>query len=410
MLLRVIFSLLFASLLISSAYADTVHLRNGDTISGTLLSFQNGICVFKTKYDAAIKINVSDIHSISTDTTYLVTLNNGEVVKGRIETKDEKSIIVSKSLGNVDLDFQAISRIIRASDVELVTDMEKSIGKDADKTPPLEFLTGSTVLLAPGQYQFEMGLDYRQNRDFYPIPNDGYFQNHSYSARMLRFDSTLRAGISEGIETFISIPFTYTYIEQVSSNAWVRDTYEWDVADVSTGIQYQLVEESNLYPAISASLSISAPTGKKHYYTFEDDWLDPLNNGSGHWVVSPGLSFARTTDPAIIYGGFSYSYSVKEDIDGYLVEPGWGASIYYGIGFALNDSLSIGSRFVYSYTSTMNVDDVKVQGSDKDAMDVAFSASYRFSESWVLTPQLVFSLNDDAGTSFISFRLNRFFE
>jgi len=409
MLFRFFWVLLIGSLATFNVYADTIRLKNSDTISGSLLSFQDGICVFKTNYDAAIKINVSDIDSISTDTAYLVTLSNDEVVKGRIETKNGKSFIASESLGIVDLDLQAISKIVRASDVQR-TATEKSIGRDAEKSPPLEFLTGSTVLLAPGQYQFEMGMDYRQNREFYPIPNDGYFEYHSFSARMLRFDSTLRAGISGGFETFISLPFTYTYIEQVSSNAWVRDTYEWNIADVSAGVQYQLIEESNLYPAISASLSVSAPTGEKRYYVFEEDWLDPLNNSSGHWVISPGLSFSRTTDPAIIYGGINYSYSVKDNIDGYMIEPGWGASIYYGVGFALNDSLSLGSRFVYSYSSTMNVDEVKINGSDKDAMDVAFSASYRFSEDWVITPQLVLSLNDDAGTSFISFRLNRFFE
>jgi hypothetical protein len=394
-------------------FADTLYLKNKDVFSGKLLTYQNKICVFKTNHDAVLKIDTADIEKIFTDSPYEITFSNEEKVIGKLEEGKNKEVVLKSGFGESVIDINSVAKMVRyfKKNTDSTTESlsNESFGEEVKKQPPLEFLTGSTILLSPGQYQMDFGFDYRQNRDYYPLPMDGYFENHSYSARMLRFDTALRAGLFEGVEGWIALPFSYTYIEQVSSNAYVRDREEWNIADVAAGVQFQLVNETSQIPAISFSLTVSSPTGKKRYYDSENDWKDPLNNGSGHWMVSPGLSFVRTLDPAIIFGGINYDYSFKENIDGYKIEPGWGFSTYYGIGFALNDSLSLGTRFSYSYSSNMNADDVEVHGSDKDAMDISFSASYRFSENWIATPQITYSLNSDAGASILSLRLNRLF-
>lgn len=55
-----------------------------------------------------------------------------------------------------------------------------------------------------------------------------------------------------------------------------------------------------------------------------DTWQAPLNKGSGHWSISPGLSFVRITDPAILFGGTSDQHAFRRTIDGYAVKPGSG--------------------------------------------------------------------------------------
>lgn len=406
-------ALIFCSsyLQVGVVLADTIYLKNNDVFSGKIISYENEICVFKSQHESVLRIKTSDIQKILTDGPYEVRFTTGEKVIGILVSGENNTTSVhSETIGSTTIDVSAIKQMVRhfAKSNEAVESKSKdSFGKEVEKQPPLEFLTGSTILLAPGQYQLDFGVDYRQNRDYYPLPMDGYFQNHSYSARMLRFDASLRAGLYEGFEGWISIPYTYTYLQQVSSNAYVRDKEEWQLADIAAGLQYQLTNETSKTPAISLTIAVSSPSGERHYYDSENDWKDPLNNGSGHWIVSPGVAFVRSLDPAMIFGGISYNYLFKEDIDGYKIEPGWGLSAYWGVGFALNDSLSLGTRFSYSYSSNMNANDIEVQGSDKDAMDISFSASYRFTENWVTTPQLTYSLNNDAGASIFSLRFNR---
>jgi len=286
-------------------------------------------------------------------------------------------------------------------------DQQQSFGEEDEKEPPLDFLTGSTVLLAPGRYEFELGLRYKQTRDSTVLMNVGYFQRSTYSARRFEAAFSARGGLYNRFEGSLTIPITYSYIQDVSTNDYVRDKDSWDLGDISMGLQYLLLTERGNRPALSLSLGITAPTGKKRYYSASDTWLDPLNNSNGHWGVSLGTTFVKTTDPAIIYGGLIYQHSFSRTIDGYRIKPGWGINGYLGVGFALNEKLSLGSRLGFGYYSEMSVDGEEIKGSDTEPMDLSFSGSYRVTENWVATPEITFNLNNDAGAASFSLNITR---
>lgn len=398
--------LLFTPLSLS----DSIRTIDKNYFSGKLLTFQNEICVFKSKYGSIIRVPKKDIVSLSINQNSKISLTSGEVLFGTLEILDNHEIIfVSSKLGRSRLNIKSISEIVRdfSKPDELSSLQTRTFGEEEKQAPPMNFLVGSTVLLNEGSHQLEFGIDYRQNRDLYPLPAAGNFENHSYTARMARLDTTLRSGWSNNIETFISIPITYTYIEQVSSNKYVRDTDDTRLGDVSFGLQYQLTHESYQSTGITFSTALTAPTGKKKYYDLTNDWKSPLNNGQGHWGIATGLSFLRNTDPAILFGGFNINYSFDKRIDGYDIKPGWGVSSYFGIGFALNELLSLGSRLSHSYYSNFDVNGVEIQGSSSEAIDLSLSSSFRVSKKTIITPQVTFSLNDDAGAPILSLRFNR---
>jgi len=413
----------------SPVFADMVKTNSDNVISGKMLTFKDGICVFKSNYGAILNIPTFDISALATDNIGKITLVSGEIVHGKLLIDDDNTLLVSSSLGSSPISIASIISINRQLPKKKTTQTLESIeyGEEEKQAPPLDFITGSTVLLGEGDHQIEFGFDYRQNRDHYALPSVGYFENHSYTARMVRFDTTLRSGWANGIETFVSIPITVTKIEQVSSNEFVRDISDTRLADINLGVQYLLVNESAEIPAITFSTIMSVPTGKKKFYNTLDDWKDPLNNSTGHWGLTTGLSFVRTTDPAIIFGGFNISYSFDEKFDGvenkvidlgdgnfelvttsgFDIEPGIGISSYFGVGYALNDRLSVGSRFSHSYYADMKVNGETIHGSSSEAMDLSLSMSYRLTKTMVITPQVTFSLNNDAGAPSLSLRLSR---
>ena len=285
--------------------------------------------------------------------------------------------------------------------------VNKSFGEKAEQSPPLDFLTGSTVLLSPGIYELDVGLYYKNTRTETSLFDVGYFQRSAYKARRIEMLLTGRAGLYDRLEGWLSIKETYTYIREVSTNEYVRDTDSYDFGDISLGLQYLLIPENENHPAISIQLGVNIPTGQMDYYDVYNKWKDPLNNGSGHWGASLGFSFVRTIDPVILFGGINYNHSFEKTIDNYDVDLRWSLNGNFGVGFALNEKISLGCNWGFGYSTTMVVDDVEIKGSDTEPMDLSFSASYRFSENWTATPQVTMALNDDAGTSNIYLQFAR---
>lgn len=409
---------LISALVPQAIYADTLHLKNGDVISGRVISYKGGLCIFSTNYGATIQVSTNDVHGIATDEAYQITFDNEDMLSGRLVYGKEQSSVESERFGIINIKAGSIKSMTRdfaslppnrKAPGAGTSVVEKSFGEEIEEQAPLDFLTGTTVLLAPGKYEIDFGISHKSSRESFSLPAAGYFQRSTYAARQLTFDTTLRAGIADGIEGWISLPFSYTRIEQVSSNEYVRQNESWNLGDISFGMGYQFTQETARLPAISGTLGISAPTGKKKYRDITKNWLDPSDNSSGHWTITPGLSFVRTTDPAILFGGVNFQYAVPKTIDGHRIKPGWGAGLYLGMGFALNEHLSVGTRVSYSHQGRLEADGEKIYGSDIDPLDISFSASYRLIDTWVITPQVTFGLNDDAGQAAMSIRLRKQF-
>jgi len=92
-------AIFFLTLILYSAEssADKVILENGDTLTGTVVKVVDGKLTLKTDYSGPIEIQVSKIRKIFTDNPAEIHLTSGEVLKGKIETKEEGQIIVEKS-------------------------------------------------------------------------------------------------------------------------------------------------------------------------------------------------------------------------------------------------------------------------------------------------------------------------
>ncbi|WP_404416410.1 transporter [Marinospirillum sp.] len=398
---KAVLSLAFFILILicSPLMADRLHLSNGDTFSGRLVSYQDEQGVFVLESGSTIRIDTSQISALETDKRYQVLFNSGDRLTGQLLIDSQGQTSLRTLNQEVALELSQVTRLVRDFSQDKPTEeADTSIGEERASQPPQDFLADSAVLLAPGRFELELGLNFKQSRESHSLMNVGYFERSSFSARMLEWQATASYGLGERWEVWLKAPFTYVHIEQVSTNKYVRDTDEWRLADVSLGSRYQWIRESAATPAISFNFSLTAPTGQKNYYEPQDTWQDPLSNGNGHWFASAGMAAVRTLDPVNLFGGLTYSHGLEETIDGYEVNPGWQLSGYFGLGFALNEKISLGQRFTYSYHSRIKADGVTVYGSDREPMSLSFSASYRLNPDWVITPQITFGLNEDGGT------------
>ena len=81
----------------SESSADKVILENGDILTGNIVKVMDGKLTLKTDYSGPIEIQVSKIKKIYTDDPAEVHLSSGEVLKGKIETKEDGQVVVEKS-------------------------------------------------------------------------------------------------------------------------------------------------------------------------------------------------------------------------------------------------------------------------------------------------------------------------
>lgn len=88
------------------ALADTVWLKNGDKITGTLGVKISNKLTFKTTYADEIKINWHDIHSIHADKAILMQLSDGSIVNGRLVHTDEGQVILDEETNSVLVDTE----------------------------------------------------------------------------------------------------------------------------------------------------------------------------------------------------------------------------------------------------------------------------------------------------------------
>jgi putative salt-induced outer membrane protein YdiY len=75
-----------AALLSLTAFADTVTLKNGDRLTGKIVSFDDKELLLKTEYAGDVKIKREVITSVNSDTPLVVTLPDGKKVEGKVAT------------------------------------------------------------------------------------------------------------------------------------------------------------------------------------------------------------------------------------------------------------------------------------------------------------------------------------
>ncbi|MBC8283375.1 MAG: DUF481 domain-containing protein [Nitrospinae bacterium] len=96
-----------------SGYSDVINLKNGDKLSGTVLSLSKGILNFSTPYSKKIEINKTQIKSLETIHSVRVQLNNGWEIKGKLRPTEEGkySIRTSNTNQRAVIDFNEIISI-----------------------------------------------------------------------------------------------------------------------------------------------------------------------------------------------------------------------------------------------------------------------------------------------------------
>jgi len=246
----------------------------------------------------------------------------------------------------------------------------------------------------------------------------------------------LRYGLSNRLELEAKVPYLYRNDATVSRELGsgsdsdrVFNTSGQSLGDVEIAARYQLNQGGGNWPYMIGSLRIKSRTGKDPFEVVTDCVTRcvgissgtglplALPTGSGFYSVQPGLTWLFPTDPAVFFGGVSYTHSFKRSnlsrqvLNGQFesigtVAPGGVMGFNFGLGLALNEKTSLSLGIELNSVDRTRQNGVPVTGSVRTQLaSLLMGYSFRQSQETTFNLSVSAGLTQDTPDLTVSIRI-----
>jgi hypothetical protein len=434
--------------------ADELISAHGDRMSGKIVSLDARNIIFRHSESREVTIPIGKIRSLTSDGALVVSLRNGDRIVGSVSINNDHMLHVrSAIMGELVLPMDAVVKgspssksetaevptgkkngenslspaeeaqvAGRGGEQSAVVAQAPSSSPDApdtaspgreqqsptdqqeDTKTQLRFLRTEAVLLEQRDVEADLNLSYVRN------------DQDPASDRIFSVAAALRVGLLTGLEGFLSGSF----ISGVRDVQLLRtiSTEKNGVGDLRFGLKYRLIEENANWPDVYINTSVSAPTGDHPYIDVPNlgaqtpiDIRDPFGTslGSGHWILSGGISFLRSYDPIVLFAGFQYSHALSAEYFGRDIQPGERYDVNLGLGFVISEFSTLGIQVQGSYEDNWKFNEVVAPGTNAWPLSTVISYTHRLTSKDFLEPSIAFGLTDDTTDAVFSFGYTRRF-
>jgi hypothetical protein len=277
----------------------------------------------------------------------------------------------------------------------------KKLGTAPEDTT-LEFLRTSTVLLNPGDMQFDIGIQYVFTQNEFPLLlTDGMgtvigVDNVEFNSRELAVPMEIRFGLLKRVQVFLqtSVGWSNTQVTVDDFNAFDNDG---GLGDVGFGATVQLQDAERDRPYLIGTVSATAPAGGDPFTGIGIFSPSAPSLGNGFWAVGANLQWVQVRyDPVIVYYGFGARYQFAHEYIGINFEPGMQYNYTLGTGFAVNERVTLSAQFFGAYINELKADGVRLVGTNQEPMNLRFAATLAKPCNRIVEPFITFGLTPDA--------------
>jgi hypothetical protein len=245
-----------------------------------------------------------------------------------------------------------------------------------------------------------------------------------------------RYGVSNRLEIEAKLPYVYRSDATISreiftgtANDSVFNTSGSAMGDIELGARYQLNQPGDGRPYLVGSLRFKGRNGKDPFEVVTDCVtrctggatgtglpLD-LPTGSGFYSVQPGITWLMPSDPAVFFGGISYTHSFeRKDISRLVlngereligtVAPGGVLGLNFGMGMALNDKTTFSMGVELNSVARTQQNGVPVATSVRTQLaSLLLGYSYRYKPKTTFNVAVSAGLTQDSPDLTISLRI-----
>lgn len=270
----------------------------------------------------------------------------------------------------------------------------ETLGEEPEDRNSLQFLRADTVLLDPGEMQFDYGVTYSLfDIEFPSINSSAELEHARFRQRELLTPLEIRYGFTRRLQLFVNAPFGWSNVELSRSDL---DLFENDggFGDVTFGGTFLLREGNHCCSDIVWTNSCTAPTGLDPFVIAPAGLPQAPSLGNGTWSLASNLLFIRTYDPLVVFYGFGTRHHFDRQLNGQNFEQGQEYNYQMGVGFAVNSKVTFSTRFNGGYVTESRLDGVRRQGTIQEPMIISLALTIAQCNGLV-EPFVDFGLTDE---------------
>jgi hypothetical protein len=233
---------------------------------------------------------------------------------------------------------------------------------------------------------------------------------------------TARYGVTNRLEVSVSVPVVYrsdrtTSLVGGAGGASVTNSTSGEgLGDIEVAAHYQINDGMNDWPFFIANLRYKSTSGTGPFDIGRDASGIPteLATGSGFHAIEPSLTVIYPTDPAVLFANIGYLVNLPSDVNTTVgtatignVDPGDSIGMSFGVGFALNEKLSLNLGYQHDFVleTTTETNGVDVNSETLSVGSFLFGGSYRLTDAVSLNLTVQVGATEDAPDSRIIFRV-----
>jgi hypothetical protein len=262
----------------------------------------------------------------------------------------------------------------------------------------LEFLRRETVLLAPGKWQLDVGLTYTITQSEFPVSIVGDHGIVIGSTRgrlqqsVLLVPLEVRYGLSRRLQLFFDAPVGYSHA-MMSYAGWEDIADVGGIGDLRTGASLLMRRASGYSPEIIATFGATFPTGNSALPVFAATPDSQL--GEGYYGASVNTLLIHTFDPVVVFYGAGYRHRFDATFGLLSVDPGEQISYQLGVGFSVNERITLSGGFRGMYVTADRLNSHLVEGGVQQPMTLRLAVSI-VSGKRIIEPSAEIGMTDDA--------------
>ena len=171
----------------------------------------------------------------------------------------------------------------------------------------------------------------------------------------------IRYGVTDRLQAFVNMPVGWANTE-ISTLGQEEFLNTGGLGDLNAGVTYQLHKScgTSCDPDVLVTFGFTAPTGNGNFYAaiFE---TPELTLGQGLWAAYWNVLFVHNYDPIIIFYGFGTRHPFAREFDGVNTAPGGQYEYRAGVGFAVNEHVTLSTMLYGAYISEPYLNGVRLQ-------------------------------------------------
>jgi hypothetical protein len=227
-----------------------------------------------------------------------------------------------------------------------------------------------SMLLPAGNFIYELGFSFAHASydkiavdgfTVFPVLVVGNIVSEQVRRDIVMNNHSFRAGLPFDMQFDLFVPFGYEH-EQTFREDGTYDEDETDgLGDISLALSHQLVNAHDFWPDTLVGINWKSTSGQDPYRLVSAD--EPaLGTGFQTWGAS--MTMLTTSDPIVVFGGLSGTYTQQDRKSIGLVKPGESFGLNLGMALALNLDTSLSFNYQYQHTLEAEIERQDIRGSD----------------------------------------------